>query len=238
LTNAGNLTATLQVQGSFATTGDFHIASDNAGGTNFFLCFAEGTHIATPSRARRVETLEIGETVCAHFAGSASIEWIGRRHIDCIRHPEPRQVWPVRVAAGAFGAGLPRRTLFLSPNHAVYVNDVLIPVRLLLNGWSIFQAPVDRVTYYHIELARHDLLLSEGLPTESYLDTGDRSNFSNGGETMRLFPNFADRPPNIASFWELNGCAPLIIHGPELEAARSWVDGLAEGAAIVLAEAA
>jgi serralysin len=30
------------------------------------------------------------------------------------------------------------------------------------------------VTYYHIKLDRHDLLLAEGLPAESYLDTGDR----------------------------------------------------------------
>ena len=36
--------------------------------------------------------------------------------------------------------------------------------------------------YHHVELAAHDVLIAEGLAAESYLDTGDRSSFSNGGE--------------------------------------------------------
>ena len=34
---------------------------------------------------------------------------------------QPRKVWPVRVAAGAFGPGRPHADLWLSPDHAVYV---------------------------------------------------------------------------------------------------------------------
>ena len=37
----------------------------------------------------------------------APIIWVGRRDVDCTRHPKPQQVWPVRVAAGAFGPGRP-----------------------------------------------------------------------------------------------------------------------------------
>ena len=78
--------------------------------------------------------------------GAAPIIWIGRREVDCTRHPKPRKVWPVRVAAGAFGPGRPHTDLFLSPDHAVYVNEVLIPIRHLINGSTIAQVPVDRVT--------------------------------------------------------------------------------------------
>ena len=62
--------------------------------------------------------------------------WIGSRTIDCNRHPKPATVWPVRVSAGAFGAGRPVRDLYLSPDHAVFVNEVLVPVKLLIEGTS------------------------------------------------------------------------------------------------------
>ena len=68
----------------------------------------------------------------------------------------------MRVAAGAFGPGRPHTELFLSPDHAVYVNAVLIPMKHLINGSTIVQVPVDRVTYHHIELAQHDVVLAQG----------------------------------------------------------------------------
>ncbi len=81
----------------------------------------------------------------------------------------------MRVKAGAFEDARPRRDLWLSPDHAVFVDDVLIPIKRLINGTSIAQVPVEEVTYYHVALGRHDVILAEGLPTESYLDRGDRS---------------------------------------------------------------
>jgi hypothetical protein len=127
-------------------------------------------------------------------------------------------VWPVRVAAGAFGPGLPHRDLWLSPDHAVYVGEVLIPVRYLVNGSTIAQVPMDRVTYHHIELAEHDVVLAEGLPAESFLDVKDGSNYANRAGPVRLYPDYSAR------MWEAFGCAPLIVTGPELEVTRRLVE--------------
>ena len=55
----------------------------------------------------------------------------------------------------------------------MFVDDVLIPVKYLINGVTIEQVPVQEVTYYHVEVPHHAVLLAEGLPAESYLDTGD-----------------------------------------------------------------
>ena len=126
------------------------------------------------------------------------------------------------MSAGAFDRGLPCRDLWLSPDHAVFVDGVLIPIKRLVNGGTITQVPVDQVTYFHVELPEHDLLLAEGLPAESYLDAGERSNFSNGGVTTALHPDFAARR------WEMAGCAPLVQSGPILAAVRA---GLAARAA-------
>jgi hypothetical protein len=59
---------------------------------------------------------------------------------------------------------------------------VLIPIRYLVNGASVVQELFGTVTYWHVEVHRHEVLLAEGLPAESYLDTGNRSAFANGGE--------------------------------------------------------
>ena len=147
----------------------------------------------------------------------APIIWIGQRHVTCDRHPRPKQVWPVRVTAGAFGPGRPHTDLFLSPDHAVYVNEVLIPVRHLINDSTIAQVPLDRVAYYHIELPQHDVVLAQGLPTESFLDMKDRSDYANGPGPIRLYPDFSAR------MWEAFGCARLIVTGAELEAARALI---------------
>jgi hypothetical protein len=102
----------------------------------------------------------------------------------------------------------------LSPDHAVYVDQVLIPIRLLVNGRTVRQELTERVTYHHIELAQHDVLLANGMPAESYLDTGDRARFSNGGDVVTLYPDFAARA------WEMRGCARLVQAGPILSAVR------------------
>jgi hypothetical protein len=174
-----------------------------------------------------VEHLLEGQPVLTKDGGESPIVWLGHRHIDCRRHKDPASVWPVRVRAGAFGAGLPRRDLFLSPDHALFVDDVLIPARQLINGVSIARVKLDQVTYYHVELPRHEVLFAEGLPVESYLDVGDRANFANTGGAIRLFADFARPQPAIQNIWEARGCAPLIVTGKRLAAIRRKIDAWA-----------
>lgn len=201
--------------GEVLSLGDFQLTPDGTGGSDITLaCFLTGTRIATVAGEVPVEELAIGKSLRARGAGLAPIKWIGHRHVDCRRHPDPRKVWPVRVRAGAFGEGMPCGDLLLSPDHAVFVDDVLIPIQYLINGSTIAQEPRDEVTYYHVELAQHDVLLAEGLPCETYLDTGNRSNFENERAPLTLHPDFS------AWTWEAQGCAPLIVTGPALEAAQ------------------
>jgi Hint domain len=191
--------------------------------TGTVACFASGTRLATLEGEVAVEDLAVGDELRTTLGGSGEIVWIGTRTVDCARHPEPETVWPIRVAAGAFGTGAPRRTLYLSPDHAVYVDGVLVPVKLLMNGTTVRQIKRRLVTYYHVELPRHDVILAEGLTVESYLELGDRANFE-GGKTMRLFPDFAARlAPNTVLAWETRGAAPLVMTGPGLVAARAVV---------------
>ncbi len=147
-------------------------------------CFATGTRIQTPGGEIAVEALREGQHVVTASGGSAPVVWLGRRVVDCARHPRPPEVWPVRIAAGAFGPAQPVRDLMLSPDHAVFADGALIPARHLVNGSSVTQQEVDEVTYWHVELPAHGVLLAEGLTCESYLDTGNRAAFE--GRPLRF----------------------------------------------------
>ena len=96
----------------------------------------------------------------------------------------------MRITAHAFGENRPARDLLLSPGHSVAVDllgEALIPASSLVNGSTIRQEKVERVTYWHVELESHDLLLSENLATESYLEMGNRSFFVDGREVVALY---------------------------------------------------
>jgi T5SS/PEP-CTERM-associated repeat protein len=201
-------TATAGESGSFGyEVSDPDFASADGTATIQVACFRAGTAIATPDGEVPVESLRVGDLVQARRVGVARIAWVGHRRVDCRQHPRPWDVWPIRVQAGAFAPRRPRRDLFLSPDHAVLVAGLLIPIRYLVNGRSIAQQQVESVLYYHVELAAHDVVLAEGLPCETYLDTGNRHSFADNG-TIGLHPDFA-RP-----------FAPLRLAGKPVTAAR------------------
>ncbi len=175
LTGAG--AQTLELPGSF-NTDSFNIAPDASGGTFItFACFLAGSRILTEKGEIAVEKLRPGDRVIAASGAIAPIVWIGRQHIDCGRHSRLHAVRPVRIAADAFAPGTPNRDLFLSPDHAIFAGGMLIPVRTLINGQTIAQVEASHVTYFHVELPAHDIVLAAGLATESYLDTGNRGVF-------------------------------------------------------------
>ena len=176
-------------------------------------CFARGTRIATPAGDVAVEDLAEGDLVLTLGGAAQPITWIGRRVIDCTRHDRPAASQPVRVQLGAFGGGLPERDLFLSPDHAIFAEDVFIPIKHLINGGTIRQMDWPSVTYFHIELPEHSVILSEGLASESYFDTGDRASFANGGAVVSLHPAFGDARTDVTLLWEARAFAPLRVTG-------------------------
>ena len=216
LTRAGGGTIALRLDpAQVFAPGSFVFAASGGSTALSAPCFALGTRIATPGGEVAVESLAPGMRVVLARGGTGEVVWVGHRRVDCGRHPRPLDVWPVRVAAGAFAGGLPARDLLLSPDHAVFWDGVLIPVRHLVNGRTVRQEAADAMTYFHVELATHDVLLAERLGCESYLDTGNRAAFANGGAAMMLHPDFARRR------WRDGGVAALVEAGPAVAAARS-----------------
>ena len=199
-------------------------ASDIAGILTLYAnapCFAAGSAILTACGPVAVEDLAIGTLVPTLQGGQLRpIRWIGHRSVQPARHHDPAAVTPISVAANAFGRGQPSRDLVLSPDHAIFVDGVLVPVRHLVNGATIRRTPMDEVTYYHVELADragaplHGILLAEGLTCESFLDTGNRDAFADS-PAPQLHPDFARRA------WDATACAPLHEGGAIVAAIRA-----------------
>jgi hypothetical protein len=130
-------------------------------------CFRAGAGILTLRGEVRIERLRPTDHVVTS-GRLAPVRFIGHSRAHAA---------PVRIRPHAFGAGRPHRALHLSPDHAIAIGGALVPVRHLVNGATITYAPVQRSTYRHVGLDRHAVILANGLPVESYLDTGNRAAF-------------------------------------------------------------
>ena len=183
--------------------------ADAGGGTQIVACFAAGTRLATPAGPVAVQALRPGDHVVALSGRLARVRWLGHRRIHLARHPLAHEVMPVRVREGAFADNVPSHDLLLSPDHAVFVAGALVPVRHLINGVSILQESRAAVTYWHVELDRHDAVLAEGLACETYLDTGNRDAFENAAPAVQLHPVFG-HGADAMDAWHERGCAAIL----------------------------
>ena len=209
------------------TSTEFYFTSDQAGGTDVtIVCFCTGTLIRTARDGVEadvaVEALRVGDMVVTASGAHRPIRWIGHCRTRCDRHPEPRKVWPVRVAADTFGTGLPYAELWLSPGHALCLDNRLVPVRGLLDGGRVAQVEQAEVTYWHVELDDHDVLIANGMPAESYLDTGNRRGFSNAHEAVDGAATLLHFSEDAAPSYDGTGyCLPLVESGARLSAIRA-----------------
>jgi hypothetical protein len=178
-------------------------------------CYASGTRILTTNGEIPVESLKIGDMVITAAGTERPIEWIGHRaYITHFANANPNLL-PILFKAGALGNQLPRRDLYVSPKHAMFIDNALIPAEYLVNGASIIKTARTEtpLTYWHIELQTHDVLLAEGAPSETYIDDNNRNMFHNAHEYWAKHPQHTGRPAIY--------CAPRLDHGFELAAIRA-----------------
>ncbi|WBU55204.1 Hint domain-containing protein [Paracoccus sp. SCSIO 75233] len=168
------------------------------------VCFTAGTEVATPNGRVNIERLREGDLVMTRN-GPQPVRWIGRRRLDSIDLAGNPKIIPIRVAAGAFGNGLPRRDICFSPQHRVLIRspiaermfgtrEVLAPVKQLLGVDGIeIAGDARKVEYVHIMFAEHQLVEVEGIEAESLYPGKQALSFLSDdqlNELREIFPNF------------------------------------------------
>jgi hypothetical protein len=206
---------TFDLSGNY--TGDtarFAVDTVNGGFDVFLVCYGAGTAILTVLGELAVEALRAGDQVITLVDGAhvpQTVKWIGHRTLDLTRHPNADAIAPVRILRGALGDNLPHRDLVVSPDHSLFIDGGLLPAKLLVNGMTIVRDMAAKtVSYHHVELERHAVMVAEGVAAESYLDTGNRAFFSNAGLATLLHPELHINE-NLRC-WETDACAPLVVH--------------------------
>ncbi len=155
------------------------LENTNTSPTEVFICFCENTDILTPNGYKKVETLKAGDLVLTDAGNAVPIIWVGQSRTsveDMLRDPTRT---PVCIPAHSVSSGVPHADLYVSAAHRVVLQSfwtefyfgepkVLVAAKHLL-GTAAKNGPPDQdVTYFHILLERHDVLISNGLPTESF----------------------------------------------------------------------
>jgi hypothetical protein len=201
--------------------------------TTDFTCYCAGTLILTERGEIAVEDLAMGDVVFTADGGRQPIRWIGHRKIRTHggRHlfADPLLVNPIRIRAGALGENLPRRDLRVSPEHGILIGDILVQAGALVNDMSVIREErlPEVLTYYHVELAEHALLLAEGVAAESFVGNVNRLSFDNGPEreaVLRGAPLIAEMPyPRAQSHRQV----PVAIHAALMDRARALMGDIA-----------
>jgi hypothetical protein len=128
-------------------------------------CFREGTLVRTIAGERPIEAIAEGDQLPTRFGETARVV---RRHE---LGPADRAIL---ITRSALGPDCPARDLYLSAGHALLIDGYLIAAGHLINDRTVLRLPPDEAEYFHIELARHDVIWAEGLLCETLLVEGQR----------------------------------------------------------------
>jgi hypothetical protein len=150
------------------------------------ICFTAGTVFETRNGHKAIEDLQLGDEVRTLDSGFSAVRWLGCTSICAAQLRAWPDLLPVRVKKDAFGLGRPDRDVVLSPNHRILIDgwraqlhfgeaEILVPAKSLVDNKSIFQdTDFSDVSYYHLLLENHEIVLTHGLLSES-LFLGDQT---------------------------------------------------------------
>ena len=137
------------------------------------VSFTRGTHITMASGAQvRVEDLVVGDKVLTRDDGPQAIRWIGQNTLRAVG-----DFAPVVIRKGVLHN---ENDLVMSPDHRIFIYqrqdnlgagraEVMVKVRHLINGATVWQQDGGFVEYFQLLFDDHQIIFAEGIAAESLL---------------------------------------------------------------------
>ena len=167
-------------------------------------CFTPGTLIEADAGEVDVADIRPGDMVLTRDHGYQRVEWVGSQKLTRAQLRANPALRPIQIQAGALEQAGPVRDMLVSPQHRVLrasgmielffgENEVLVAARHLVGRPGITQVcPDEGVTYVHIMFERHELVMSDGIWSESF-QPGDLSlaglDAEQRDELFKIFPH-------------------------------------------------
>ncbi|WP_103763083.1 Hint domain-containing protein [Roseovarius confluentis] len=191
---------------------------------NSIPCFVRGSRILCERGEVQVEDLRVGDLVATRDDGLQPLRWVGHREVA-----GAGPYAPIRILAGTFGD---HGELWLSPLHRVLIRDslaellfgereVLVAAKDLVNDRSVRRIEVESVDYFHLLFDRHQVIVSEGLPTESFLPGSQIKNSFEAEVLEEICTLFPEINPETAEGY--SPAARRILRGYEAQIlSKKW----------------
>lgn len=136
-----------------------------------FVSFTRGTHITLASgEQRKIEDLKVGDKVLTRDDGPQVVRWVGQSTLRAVG-----EFAPVVIQKEALHNA---NDLIVSPDHRIFVyqrqdrlgagrSEVLVKVRHLINGTTVYQQDGGFVDYFQLLFDEHQIIYAEGIASES-----------------------------------------------------------------------
>lgn len=141
-------------------------------------CFTPGTLITTQRGEVPVEMISAGDRVVTRDNGIQTVRWVGKTQMFLHDFQMDPHLLPVFIQQGSLGKGLPERDMMVSPNHRILVANTRAKVRYTdrevlvaakhLAAQGVHTVQSSGTTYVHFMCDRHEVVLSNGIWTETF----------------------------------------------------------------------
>lgn len=173
----------------------------DSGYSDFVPCFTAGTRLTGQAGQTRIEDLRAGDKLFTRDNGFREIAWIGSKDLAAQEIAQAPHLAPIRIRAGALGPDNPPMDITVSPNHQllhtghdvalnVGAPEAFVAAKFLLGRPGV-EVRAGAVRYFHILFDRHEVVLSNGAWTESFLPgpmAMEGIGFDQADEIRHLFP--------------------------------------------------